>query len=330
MILGVSLRMLPSLFGVPATPARRAWVCLGLLIAAVLGEVGGFLAYRWTGDARVAASLLVAWVVLALAIAGVVLPWKLWRPLPIADPRSGKFVQAAYVWLAVSVLMLLAFPAYQRATGIAFSHAYYGAIRHAITVGFISLMIMGFAARVVPTLTGADTVSLTRLWGPFVLINTGCLLRVLFQTLTDWSSLPYAVIGLSGTLEVIALAWWGGGLVRLLVRSRAAEAQAVAARTSAAPAQIEARHRPAEVLAWFPETAEVFDRFGFTPLRQPALRATLGRSVTLAQASRMHGVAVDELVGALNLARALGMSQDTSLAEDILQSWRGVGSRGMG
>ena len=52
--------------------------------------------------------------------------------------------------------MLLMLPVYQTATGIKFSHAYYGAIRHAITVGFISLMIMGMAAKVVPTLNGLD------------------------------------------------------------------------------------------------------------------------------------------------------------------------------
>jgi hypothetical protein len=38
MILGVSLRMLPALFGVHAIRPARAWWALGILLAAVLGE----------------------------------------------------------------------------------------------------------------------------------------------------------------------------------------------------------------------------------------------------------------------------------------------------
>ena len=38
-------------------------------------------------------------------------------------------------------------PLYNRLTGVGFSHAYFGATRHAITVGFISLMIMGMAGQ---------------------------------------------------------------------------------------------------------------------------------------------------------------------------------------
>lgn len=37
-----------------------------------------------------------------------------------------------------------------------FAHAYMGAHRHAFTVGFISMMIMGVAARVVPILAGIE------------------------------------------------------------------------------------------------------------------------------------------------------------------------------
>src|SRR5512135_763623 len=116
--------------------------------------------------------------------------------------------------------MLLLSPAYQYAYhhfggagGVPSSHAYHGAIRHAITVGFVSLMIMGFAAKVVPTLNGLDARKLTALWGPFILVNMGCLLRVSLQTLTDWDARIYPFLGISGMLEVAALAWWGGHLI---------------------------------------------------------------------------------------------------------------------
>jgi hypothetical protein len=89
-----------------------------------------------------------------------------------------------------------------------FSHAYYGAARHAITVGFVSLMIVGVAAKVVPTLNGVNTRDLSPLWGPFVLINAGCLLRVTGQTLTDFTPAAF-LAGVVG-FGVTGLAQWGG------------------------------------------------------------------------------------------------------------------------
>ncbi|MCC5033825.1 hypothetical protein DMH02_011460 [Streptomyces sp. WAC 00631] len=107
-------------------------------------------------------------------------------------------------------------PVYQLVSGLAFSHAYYGAVRHEITVGFVSMMIMGVAARVAPTLRGIHPGTLNSLTGPFVLINVGCALRVSLQTLTDRHPFSFAVVGVSGLLELAALVWWGTGLLRIL------------------------------------------------------------------------------------------------------------------
>jgi hypothetical protein len=98
-----------------------------------------------------------------------------------------------------------------------FSHAYWGAHRHAFTVGFVSLMIVGVASRVVPILAGADSGRLGSLWGPFILLNVGCGARVFFQILTDFfPDVAYALIGASGCVELIALAWWGIGLWQIM------------------------------------------------------------------------------------------------------------------
>lgn len=223
MILGVNQRLLPGLFQVSAVPPRRAWAALGVLSIAVFGEVGIFIAYRWTGNHLVAAMLLLAWLMLVIGVAMIALPWKLWRPFRDADghiDRCGKFIRMAYTWLAISLTMLLFLPVYQYLSGIPFSHAYYGAVRHAITVGFVSLMIMGFAAKVTPRLNGVDARQLTRLWGPFILINLGCLLRVSLQTSTDWNPHVFAFVGISGVLELTALTWWGSGLIRIMLRGR--------------------------------------------------------------------------------------------------------------
>jgi hypothetical protein len=121
------------------------------------------------------------------------------------------------LWLAASFLMLLLLPVHLAATHISFSHAYYGAIRHAITVGFASQMIMGIAAFVVPDLRRVPRAALPALTGPFVLVNSGCFLRVVLQALTDFHPAFFHIIGISGALELAALAWWGGHLVRLMV-----------------------------------------------------------------------------------------------------------------
>ena len=94
--------------------------------------------------------------------------------------------------------MLVALPAYQfaalpainpdsAAVHTGFSHAYYGATRHAITVGFVSLMILGVAGKVVPVLRGADPRRLPRPVGAVRAVNAGCTLRVVGQTATDWA-----------------------------------------------------------------------------------------------------------------------------------------------
>ncbi len=302
MILGVCLRMLPPLFGVPRTPRRRAMAGYVFLVLAVLGEVVLFITYRHTHNHVMAALLMVPWLMVVAGVGLVALPWKLWRtPQGNKPDRSWKFVRTAYLWLAISLVMLLLLPVYNAVvrdpTG--FSHAYYGAIRHAITVGFISLMIMGFAGKVVPTLNGLDTRTLSPLWGPFILVNIGCFLRVSLQTLTDLHPAFFAMVGVSGVLEVTGLGWWGVHLAGIMLRGKriqAADARPAAAR----PDRIAADHIVADVIVWYPKTLETFDRFGFTLLRNPLLRRTLARSVTISAACGLRGVDVNDLLSALN------------------------------
>lgn len=215
MILGVCIHLLPAMYRVPSASARRLWIAFGLLTFAVTAECLIFIAYRWTDLHILAAFLMVPWLLLAIGFGMVVLPWKLWRPFQSAD-RSAKFIRTAYLWLGISITMLLLLPVYLAVTKIPFSHAYYGSIRHAITVGFISLMIMGMAAKMVPALGGINPGRLSRLWGPFILINLGCFLRVSTQALTDLHPVFFSIIGLSGILEVLAIAWWSTDLILLM------------------------------------------------------------------------------------------------------------------
>ena len=211
MILGVSQRFFPPFLGLPSTPARRGWLGLWAIAAGLVLESTLFVALRLTGDHRWAAGLFLGWVLLTVGCAVVVLPWRLWRR-PARNERSGVFIRLAYGWLGLSLLMLLLLPLYQAVSGLPFSHAYYGAIRHAVTVGFVSQMIVGVSALVVPLTPRTATLRPTLLF-----LNLGCFLRVSLQIASDWRPEAFRVIGASGVLELSALLIWAAVLWRGLL-----------------------------------------------------------------------------------------------------------------
>jgi hypothetical protein len=215
MVLGVSMRVLPPFFGVAPVTLQRARVAWALILGGVMGEVGLFLAFRLTGHHAFAAGLMLPWLMLAMGTLSIVAVFRPWQPFPRQD-RAAKFVRAAYLWLTASMVMLLCLPIERALVHVPFSHAFYGSIRHAITVGFISQMIVGISARVVPELRRAQATSLPSLTGTFILVNAGCFLRVTLQALTDVHPLFFRLVGVSGVLELAALAAWGAHLVALM------------------------------------------------------------------------------------------------------------------
>jgi hypothetical protein len=185
-----------------------------------------------------------------------------------------------------------------------FSHAWSGAARHAITVGFVSLMIVGVAARVVPTLNGVDARRLSALWLPFVLLNAGCALRVSTQVLTDFTPRAFPFAGVSGVLEVTGLALWGAHLWLVMAgRPRLRRPALPPLPPLVAGAPIEEGHRVGEVLDLYPSLANVFAAFGFRPLANPFLRRTLATRVRVGEACQYLGVDPNGLLAALNAAR---------------------------
>jgi len=319
MILGVSQRMFHYFYGLPAPHARRSVIALVGLNLAVVGEAAGLILMQTAGHAW--ASLWYSSVlVLTASAAYLVSDWHIFSRTSEPD-RSFKFLRTAYVWLFVSLTMLVLLPTYQfavlprfaaesHAAHIGFSHAYYGAIRHAITVGFVSLMIMGVAGKVVPTLAGRDARRLNRLWLPFVLVNAGCALRVSMQTLTDFTASAYPIAGVSGLLELTGLAIWGIHLWRLMGSQRESTVAAPSTALSAGP--ITAEHMVGDVLDQYPGLLETFVAAGFTPLRNRVLRTTLARWTTIGQACQRMGVEPASLLLSLNAQRLKSSSAYTT------------------
>ena len=307
MILGVSQRLLPTIYGFkPPSERLSRWLCLPLA-AAVLCEVAFYVLWKrdyfplWAGAAYDLSTLIFVGCVTAL-----VLNWKVFKKCPEPD-RSVKFLQAAYGWLLISALLLAAQPFYRAwyAQGSALddSHAYLGAVRHSITVGFITLMILGVAAKIIPTLAGLETRQLSPLWPTFLLVNAGCAMRVIFQVLTDSPALAswaYPLAGSSGVLELTGIAIWGVHHWRIMDGARAAPLPAV----DALPAsmRLDEFAKVGTVLRIYPQTLEVFLAHGFELLAKPYFRDTLARNISQGQAARFKNVPLEPLLQALREA----------------------------
>lgn len=311
MILGVGIRMFPALFGFSAPGPRLVKVGLGMLVLGTIIEAVGFIVMRRTGLHEYAGLMYAGMVLLAAASIALTFRWGL-LARPSVQERSTKFIRAASTWLHISMIMLLLVPLYNRtilpgaavlsesgrhSLEIGFSHAYYGAVRHAITVGFISLTILGMAAKVVPTLNGVDIRGLRPLWLPFALVNVGCFMRVAFQVLTDFQDWAFPVAGVSGLLEVAGIAVWGTHLWRIMNGWCPQEQTEIATIT-----RISGDDKVGLVIEQFPATLPVLLAKGFAPLANPVFRRTMARAVSVRTAAAHHQLDLEALLAELNEA----------------------------
>lgn len=217
MILAVSQHFLVEKFGLPQINTRRSLIALIVLTLGVVGESSLFVIYRITKQHVYAGIMYLAMIMIAAAVIMLIRPWwsAIWNNkfrYALARfnrlDRSFKFITAAYRWLFISLALLLLMPFYNLLTKQPFSHAYYGATRHAITVGFISLMIVGVATTIVSFVLEQDQNMMANLTLPFWLINIGCALRVTIQIATDLIPASFPLIGISGVMEVAGLTIW--------------------------------------------------------------------------------------------------------------------------
>jgi hypothetical protein len=215
-IAGVSQRFVPQVYGLEYPVRDRQtlifWLINGSLVLNIVSYVLLLTTHKvyFAIGLELAYLLMPVWAVLLAQQIGV------FRK-PSQPDRTFKFIRAAYAWLLVSCVMMPLFPLYGVLTHQVFAHAYMGSHRHAFTVGFISLMIMGVSSRVVPILAGMESKQMNSLWVPFILINLGCTGRVVFQVLTDFApSVAFPLVGFTGFIEFAALLWWGVELWRTM------------------------------------------------------------------------------------------------------------------
>jgi hypothetical protein len=126
------------------------------------------------------------------------------------------YVQLAFFWLLAGMAMLLVAELYWHSRGSAPPHAYLGAVRHALTVGFMTTLILGVGQRLLPIL-GHTLLPWPQLVLPtFLLIAVGNQLRVLTELLTAVSTAAFVVMPLSAVLELSALGLFTANALRTL------------------------------------------------------------------------------------------------------------------
>ncbi|HJT90182.1 MAG TPA: DUF1858 domain-containing protein [Bryobacteraceae bacterium] len=282
MILGVSQRFLPFIYGFREISPRRSRVIFYLWNLAVAGSVVGYSMLIRTGDPLWALLFELCILAMFTAVALLVRGFGLFS-VRVDRDRSLPFLRAAYFWAMVALGLLFLMPVYDIATGIGFSHAYFGGYRHAFTVGFISMMILGVSSKVVPALGGIDPRRLSSLRLTFWLVNIGNAMRVFFQILTDTRQWAYPWMGLSAWVEVSGLVLWAIDLWRAMGRSP--EAAAAPGRVAIAP-----NTKVFDVIHGYPETLPIFRAYGFALIDSPIAQHVFARSISLEQACRLKHV----------------------------------------
>jgi NnrS protein/Domain of unknown function (DUF1858) len=215
-IAGVSQRFVPHVYGLAKPVHDRHALIFGLMNGGLILNIVSYVLLLVTRNLYFAIGLELGYLLMPVWAALLTIQIGVFRN-PAQPDRSFKFIRAAYTWLLISCAMMPFFPLYGVLTHQAFAHTFMGSHRHAFTVGFISMMILGVSSRVVPILAGIDAKRLNSLWAPFTLFNIGCAGRVLLQVLTDFvPNLAFPLIGFTGFIELIALAWWGVELWRTM------------------------------------------------------------------------------------------------------------------
>jgi uncharacterized protein involved in response to NO len=123
------------------------------------------------------------------------------RPIHGVDVRGPVLIRVAFVWLALGLGMVCIQEVFPR-----LPHPFTGAWRHALTVGFITTMILGVGQRLVPIFIKQPLASLRlmRVAGGLIVIGNAGRVGLELLTLGGWRW-AFRMMGLTGLLELAAL-----------------------------------------------------------------------------------------------------------------------------
>jgi len=193
-IWGFSARWMRVFLGL--RPVRNS-----LLVAAVAVNFAGVFA-ALAGREAIATILFLAGAGLAI------LAIRIFEPA-VNEPKTRGlhrsfpfFVRLAYVFMLVASLLGVAAVHWDRSGGV------WGASRHALTVGFIAMMVLCVGQRILPAFAGMRLLWSTRLmFAGLLLLATGCVLRVSSEILAyqNYAQWAWNVLPLSAILELLGI-----------------------------------------------------------------------------------------------------------------------------
>lgn len=205
-IYGFGQRLLSGIVG-SATPRGGAieaayWLHNGGVVLLMLGHAGDAASASLVGVMALAAGA----VCFAVGMRGFARVRQTSQRPEVGPQVLGRYVQLAFFWLLVGLGLLLAADLYWSVRGLQPPHAFLGAVRHALTVGFMTTLILGVGQRLLPIL-GHTLLPWPRLVLPvLLLIGAGNLLRVITELATPMSAAAFGLMPLSAVLEWAALA----------------------------------------------------------------------------------------------------------------------------
>jgi hypothetical protein len=215
-VYGFGLRLLPGMLGegAPRRGAIEATFGLHNAGAAVLAASHAW----WPGlCAALGAGAIAAgagpWVLGLQSVRG--------KPRSAPRPEAGpaflaRYIQLALFWLLTGLLMLAAGQLTEAVRGVPLPRAYIGATRHALTVGFLTTLILGVGQRLLPIL-GHELLAWPRLVIPiFGLIAAGNALRVAAELATLVWPIAFRILPASAILELSALILFAANAFRTL------------------------------------------------------------------------------------------------------------------
>lgn len=217
MILGFTLRTVPQIMGTrpPSLwPTRVVFVAYTLAVllqvAAESTRLGSVPVgvERWLGLAG--AALEVAALVTFVALLRLYKLNSIFAHRHRKNAWPERFVRTAYFWLLFASALNFAYALSSLVGGSPVPHAFIASYHHALTVGFFSLMIVGMSMKLVPAFIGVMNKQ-PRIAGVlFVLLLTGNTLRIICESMAQvYGGAFYALMGLSGFIEVSALSLYG-------------------------------------------------------------------------------------------------------------------------
>lgn len=205
MIMGVGIRTLPVFLGLKEVRKNLAGYVLIALNTGIILRITALL-LGLPPLLQFSAILEAASIAVFIYALNLYAKPEIELPPMEASTHYERAVKGAYLWLVFAVALDLYLTLSRPFETDIFAR---GAYIHAFTVGFISMMIFGYATRIIPIFRGVDLHSLRLADAALLLLVAGNALRVALELLRPYTGALMPLLGLSGMITLAAYAAFG-------------------------------------------------------------------------------------------------------------------------